>query len=713
MVFYGDNDGTGPGAAAGTVSITCGINCLTITTGTLQIRFNPVSYATTPAEITAYGTHLTGAGVLDAKAWVFGKGDNKIYDGTTAATVSGLKPDLGGTAPAAAIGVVSNANFDTRNVGTNKLITYNSTFANATYDLFAPFGIAAGTYTTHANITPLALTGLIATGNSAYGAALVPGAASLLGIIGSDVVTPSVVTITPDVVSTSGHLTAGSHSGIESVTTTLGGADAANYTFAGTTGNYTVSQLGITGSITAANKVYDANNSASILTRTLSGAIGGDTVSYTGGTATFSDKNVANGKTVTGTGLSLTGTDAGNYTVNPTASTTANITPAPLTLQANDNTKLYGQTFTPLSTAFTIPVPPVTGETVTSVAETSTGSAQTASVAGSTYPIVITSGSATGTGGFVATNYAINYVNGALTVTPAPLTVTANNNTKVYGQTFTPAGTAFTTTALQNGETVGSVTEVSPAGTPPTAAVPGPYAIIPGSATGGTFTPTNYIINYVNGVLTITPLALTGSITAADKVYDTTTAAVIAGRTVVGVLSGDSVTYTGGTATFDTPAVGTSKTVTGTGLGLSGSDAGNYTVNPIAVTTANITPVVPVVPPVVVPPVVVPPIVVPPVVVPPVVVPPVVVPPVVTPLVVTPLVEVPPVETPTNELPPVVGPLTPPIVVLIRTPDQLLSVAPPVVIPPVADIPPVAVPPVEVQPEYYVPPYRKPKQDRN
>src|SRR5208282_5672841 len=88
--------------------------------------------------------------------------------------------------------------------------------------------------------------------------------------------------------------------------------------------------------------------------------------------------------------------------------TSAAITPAPLTLQANNNTKVYGQTFTPLSAAFAIPVPPVAGETVTSVAETSTGSAPTASVAGSTYPIVITPGSATGS--FTPSNYTITYL---------------------------------------------------------------------------------------------------------------------------------------------------------------------------------------------------------------------------------------------------------------------------------------------------------------
>ena len=48
------------------------------------------------------------------------------------------------------------------------------------------------------------------------------------------------------------------------------------------------------------------------------------TDSYT--SATFSDKNVGTGKTVSVSGISISGTDAGNYYANTTATTTANIT---------------------------------------------------------------------------------------------------------------------------------------------------------------------------------------------------------------------------------------------------------------------------------------------------------------------------------------------------------------------------------------------------
>ncbi|NNM52725.1 MAG: filamentous hemagglutinin N-terminal domain-containing protein, partial [Pseudomonadales bacterium] len=169
MIFRGDNDGTGPGAAAGTVAITCGINCLTITNGILSIRCNPVSYSTTGSEITAYGSHLTGGGVLDAKAWVFGDGNNKIYDGTTAATVGSFKPDITNTLPPVEIGVVTNANFNTKDVGNNKLITFGSTFSDPVYALFTPFGSPANVGTTRANIAPAPLTVTATNVTKAYG----------------------------------------------------------------------------------------------------------------------------------------------------------------------------------------------------------------------------------------------------------------------------------------------------------------------------------------------------------------------------------------------------------------------------------------------------------------------------------------------------------------------------------------------------------------
>ena len=70
------------------------------------------------------------------------------------------------------------------------------------------------------------------------------------------VVTPAAVTVnTTGLSSSSGHLIAGTHTGVESVSA-LSGADAGNYTFAGLTGNYTVNVLALNATMAAGNSTY-------------------------------------------------------------------------------------------------------------------------------------------------------------------------------------------------------------------------------------------------------------------------------------------------------------------------------------------------------------------------------------------------------------------------------------------------------------------------
>ena len=76
------------------------------------------------------------------------------------------------------------------------------------------------------------------------------------------------------------------------------------------------------------------------------------------------------------------------------------------------------------------------------------GAAATAAAAVLPYSIVPSAAIGTGLG-----NYTITYVNGALTVNAATLTVTASNRTKTYGQAVIFAGTEFTTSGLVNPDT--------------------------------------------------------------------------------------------------------------------------------------------------------------------------------------------------------------------------------------------------------------------
>src|SRR5207245_10678529 len=127
----------------------------------------------------------------------------------------------------------------------------------------------------------------------------------------------------------------------------LGGVHAGNYqlasTSAATTADITAATL--MGSITGNSKTYDATTTATIATRTLNGVLGSENVSLVGGTATYADKNVGTGKSVTATGLSLSGADAGNYQLASTsASTTADITARTLTVSATGVNKVYDGT---------------------------------------------------------------------------------------------------------------------------------------------------------------------------------------------------------------------------------------------------------------------------------------------------------------------------------------------------------------------------------
>jgi hypothetical protein len=110
--------------------------------------------------------------------------------------------------------------------------------------------------------------------------------------------------------------------------------------------------------ITANNKVYDGQATATIhkgsavLVGVVSGDIGAVTLHKNGATGTFADKNAGIDKTVTVSGLTISGTKAGNYVlVQPT--TTATITPKTLTVTGIAATsKVYdGNTNDPLITS--------------------------------------------------------------------------------------------------------------------------------------------------------------------------------------------------------------------------------------------------------------------------------------------------------------------------------------------------------------------------
>lgn len=149
--------------------------------------------------------------------------------------------------------------------------------------------------------------------------------------------------------------------------------------------------------------------------------------------------------------------------------------------------------------------------------------------------------------GLTSANYAITYLAGTLTINRAPLTITATNSVKTYGQT---AVMTYTSSGLQNGETIGTVT-LSSVGAAPTAPVSGsPYVITAGTPTGGTFNLNNYDITYGNGTLTVNKASLTVTASNGTKVYNGLAYSGGNGVTYSGFVNGDTATLLGGVLAY-------------------------------------------------------------------------------------------------------------------------------------------------------------------
>ncbi|MFN7014091.1 MAG: YDG domain-containing protein, partial [Bacteroidia bacterium] len=178
------------------------------------------------------------------------------------------------------------------------------------------------------------------------------------------------------------------------------------------------------------SKTYDGNTTAAV-SGTLNGVVGSQVVTFNG-VGTFDNPNVGSGKAVTLTNA-LEGADAGNYTLTQPVGLTGTITAKTLTITALNHSKCFGVTHVLPTNSYTISGL-VGAQTVGSVTLSSVGNPSSAAVG--TYPIVAQN--ATG-GTFTASNYAINYVNGVLTVDPV----------SVGGTVSTPS------TAICTGNTVG------------------------------------------------------------------------------------------------------------------------------------------------------------------------------------------------------------------------------------------------------------------
>jgi hypothetical protein len=240
-------------------------------------------------------------------------------------------------------------------------------------------------------------------------------------------------------------------------------------------------------------------------------------------------------------GLPTAPSAVGDYTVVATitgyagsVTDTLHITPADLSITAKNQSKIYGATFTFLGTEFDV-VGLATGDSVDSVTLTSAGAAPTATVAGSTYPIVPSD--AIGTG---LSNYNIAYHDGSMTVTRKAASVTANNRSKTYGDLVTFAGTEFTPSGFVNSDGVTSVTLTSDGAAVTATVALSPYTITPSAATGTGLD--NYDITYNTGSLTVGTKAASVTANNRSKTYGDLVTFAGTEFTPSGFVNGDTVT---------------------------------------------------------------------------------------------------------------------------------------------------------------------------
>ncbi len=263
---------------------------------------------------------------------------DKTYDGTRNATLNLSGALISGKATGDDLSVTATGEFDSATVGARTVTIKNLALSGNAKDNYL-LDTTGNQATTTAAITAKEVTvsgikGVNKNYDATTTATLNCADAVVTGKLSGDAVTVSAVGSFVD-------KNAGTNKDVNISSITLGGAAGNNYVLASSgqqaTAKASIGKIAVTlNGVAAQNKVYDGNTSATIKgTPAVVGMINGDTVTVdtTSAAASFADKKVGNGKTVTFTGFALSGADAGNYTLaSQPANATAAITAKEVTI---------------------------------------------------------------------------------------------------------------------------------------------------------------------------------------------------------------------------------------------------------------------------------------------------------------------------------------------------------------------------------------------
>lgn len=276
-----------------------------------------------------------------------------------------------------------------------------------------------------------------------------------------------------------------SGSGVGTYPITISGASDPNYTIILVNGTLTVNQASLTVRAVNKSKTYGAVVPA--LSYTATGFVNGDTEASLDTPVTISTTGTANSPVGTYP-IVVGGASDANYKVT-FANGTLTVSKATLTISADSKSKVYGASLPALTYAITgFVLGEAEANLATPVATSTTG---TATSSAGTYPINVSGAS--------SANYTITFKSGTLTVSKAPLTITADSKTKKQGTANPPFTASYS--GFVNGDTAASLTTlVSFSTTAITSSKVGNYPITPKGAASS-----NYAITFVNGTLIITP----------------------------------------------------------------------------------------------------------------------------------------------------------------------------------------------------------------
>ena len=291
-----------------------------------------------------------------------------------------------------------------------------------------------------------------------------------------------------------------------------------NYTISFTGNTLTITTAALAVDATSATKVYGTNDPNFSMTATglVNATVDGVTIHDTVANVLIGSPAHAGSGTLAGEqvgGYAITqGTLASNtdYSLNFTGGSLT-IAPAPLTVAANPQTKVYGTNDPTLTVATQGLVDgSVDGlaidDTAASVLAGSLARAPGETVAGG--PYAITQGSLT-----ADSDYTISFTASTLAITPATLEIAAETQTKVYGSADPTL--AYTVSGLAFSDTAASVLAGSLSRAPGETVSGGPYAISQGSLTANI----NYVISFTASTLTVTPATLEIAAEPETEVY--------------------------------------------------------------------------------------------------------------------------------------------------------------------------------------------------